>query len=100
VFILSNEYVKNLILNSGQILEAFPFLYTYRQRVKPTQSCCGGQTKNDAETTAALDEVRRVIGLMPPADKAKLKQLLGVDRVRVYWTSGDPQNITRERADF
>lgn len=101
MLVLDNEKIRTVVLGNGKVLEAFPQLYPLRQRVMSVSGCSScqrGRLQTDA--LQAIETARRTIGQLPAADKERLKTILGVDKIRVYWQGGYAGHETRERADF
>ncbi len=81
--ILTNSSLVNL-LQRKDMIEAFPRMRGIaKQMNKAVRGCrCGGRAA--AYRDRAANNIRQLIVKWPPAPKAKLKQLLKTDVIKIY----------------
>jgi hypothetical protein len=101
MLVLDNQRIMATILTNGQLLEAFPFLYPARKSLDTFNTCPNCQ-KNAAgvELENSLAEIKKMLANLPAEDKTRLKSILGVSQVRVYYSDTVNGRITRNREDF
>jgi hypothetical protein len=101
MLVLDNQRIMSTILTNGQILEAFPLLYPARKSLDSFNTCPACQ-KNAAgiELENQLAEIKKTLATLPAEDKARLKSILGVSHIRVYYSDHSNGHVTRKREDF
>jgi len=87
MLILEDAAITRL-LHDQRFLEAFPFLQAAATRLKEVvgqRSCCGRTSSAKSESYTAI---KQAIGGMTTENKARFKQLLGAEQVRLVYVHG------------
>lgn len=90
--VIEDDVIKSLLRNP-QAVGAFPFMKAAAERETPKKKrgCnCGAKNRQNASTYAGI---KAAIAGMPPEKKAQLKQILGADQLRVYYTNHKKQTV-------
>lgn len=98
---LSDNEVKNRLINNAELCRAFPFLDKVKKANAALGTCTSCQKASKrAEFDRAVSEMRTHIANMNEADRQKFKQLLGVDQVRFWYTYWDGNVQLRKAVHF
>lgn len=92
LLLLDDVAIKQLLKNEA-IVDAFPFLRGAAAKVKTKKKSCkcgGGKNRADVADYAGI---RAAIANMPLERKRTLKQMLGAEEVRVYYTNVKRQKV-------
>lgn len=96
LLVLDDSAIRRM-LNTPTIVSAFPFLRHAAARLQSESTSKGGckpcQRRKQRANVGDYEGVRSAIGSLSVADKAKLKQLLGAEQVRVYFTNPKRQRV-------
>jgi len=91
---LTDENIKQMLLNNQAALQAFPFLAAARQQLQTVNGCAGCRRTEETATLATkLQEVRRQLAMMPAASKDQLLRILNAKSFRVFYFDYNPQGI-------
>jgi hypothetical protein len=94
--LIVEDAVINGMLKNPSITNEFPFMKTAADKMvaAPKGRGCGrcGRRKNRAN---AVDyaSIKTAIGSLPKSRKARLKDLLQADKVRVYYVNSNNQKV-------
>jgi hypothetical protein len=97
LLVLDDTAVRRL-LHTPSVVEAFPFLRHAAEReaartVAPKKAGCKPCTRKQRANATEFEGLRTAIGSMPQSEKDKLKKMLGVDTIRVYFINNKRQRI-------
>lgn len=91
LIVLEDSAIRSMLQNNA-IVNEFPFMKAAAEKVQPKKrrGCkCGAKGRSNSTDFSGI---RAAIAGMSLENKAKLKQLLGTDEVRLYYT-----NVKRQR---
>ena len=92
LLLLDDIAIKQMLKNEA-VVDAFPFLRGAAAKAKAKKkSCKCGGGKNRADT-ADYAGIRAAIANMPIERKRALKQMLGAEEIRVYYTNVKRQKV-------
>ena len=99
--VLTDTEIKVNLLKNNQIVARFPFLKGVKAKVDAVGSCapCQRGAKGEAANLAVSDAKAQLAKMSQP-DKEALKQLLGVQEVRIYYIATVNGKTVRERVTF
>lgn len=98
IVILDDMSMRQRVLRNNQIIAEFSFLGPARQAMDAVSGCvsCQKAAKGRVERQA-IQEAKRMIAQLSADRKERLRQLIGAQKVRVYYL--DAAN-NRVRVDF
>jgi len=81
------DEVINTMLGNAQLRDEFDFLASPPQKTKKPAKCCGGSTAAapKPKPVTNTNAIRKRIANLPPKRLARMKEMLGVDRLRVRY---------------
>lgn len=100
--VLTDVYIQSHLLAYGAMLQEFPFLVAAKNAVDALGTCAQCQKPaKKAIADKALNETKRAIAGLSDAQKARFKELLNTDAVRVQWRiEGAGTEVDRDRTQF
>ena len=98
---MSNAEIEHRIITNAELKRSFPFVQAAAAAHSALGSCKSCQ-KAEAKRkyTAAVDALRMNVRSLNDADRKKFKQVLGVDRVRFWYTVWENGIQKRKQVDF
>jgi hypothetical protein len=95
--ILDDAAIRRL-LNTPAVVQAFPFMQTMvaQEQKRATSSKkreCGGCRRKANAQFSRYDGIRTAIAGMSQADKDRLKKLIGVDQIKIYFLNTKKQRV-------
>ena len=94
--LIIEDAVINSLLQNAAITNEFPFLRTAADR-KTSASRGGGcgrcQKRKNRNNAVDYAVIKEGIGSLPKSRKARLKEILQADKIRVYYTNTQNQKV-------
>lgn len=93
-----DDYIRNVLLNNGALLQEFPILTSFRNSLqqfdKQCQSCTGKAAAIEKKSEL-FNTIRQSLSNFPPDYKARLLAGLGVSKLRTpYYVVGTDKRRT------
>jgi hypothetical protein len=82
------------VLRNATVVAEFPFMRHAAESVQPkTKRGCGSCGAKNRTNAGDLNGIRSAIATMPNDKKARLKQILEADEIRLYYTNVKRQKV-------
>ena len=94
--LIIEDAVINSLLQNPTVTNEFPFLKTAADRMaaSPKSGGCGKcQKRKNRANAVDHAAIREAIGSLPKSRKARFKEILQADKVRVYFTNSQGQKV-------
>lgn len=97
LLVLDDVAVRRL-LRTPSVVETFPFLRHAAEResaraATPKKAGCKPCMRKQRANATEFEGIRTALASMSKSEQDKLKQMLGVDSVRVYFTNNKRQRV-------
>jgi hypothetical protein len=94
--LIVEDAVINSLLQNAAITNEFPFLRTAADQMSanPQRRGCGKcQKRKNRANAVDYAMIKAGIGSLPKSRKARLKEILQADKIRVYFTNSQNQRV-------